>query len=343
LLEEQSILVREREAPSGEELVTIKSSEGEDAIREARRGGYWVRWTEVDSLYDSGPRSRHYVVDRLRGAIKFGDGKKGLIPGAGSANIMAERYRIGGGARGNVTAGMITTLRRTVAHIDTVYNPFPAAGGSDQETVDEAKIRGPHVIKSRNRAVTAEDFEWLTLEASNGIARARCINTIGREGEVTVVVVPKQDARRRDLTVKPVPSTELLRRVKHFLDERRLISTKVHVVKPRFAEISITVEVIRTNAGSSEAMRKAVDDRLRTFLHPLIGGRNGAGWDFGRNVLKLDLYHVIEDVDGVDVVHRIRLYDEDARQNVDHVKVAEDQLVHLVDVTVIEKPREQFR
>jgi predicted phage baseplate assembly protein len=199
------------------------------------------------------------------------------------------------------------------------------------------------VIKSRNRAVTAEDFEWLTLEASNGIARARCINTIGREGEVTVVVVPKQDARRRDLTVKPVPSTELLRRVKHFLDERRLISTKVHVVKPRFAEISITVEVIRTNAGSSEAMRKAVDDRLRTFLHPLIGGRNGAGWDFGRNVLKLDLYHVIEDVDGVDVVHRIRLYDEDARQNVDHVKVAEDQLVHLVDVTVIEKPREQFR
>ena len=114
-------------------------------------------------------------------------------------------------------------------------------------------------------------------------------------------------------------------------------------MRPRFAEISITVEVIRTNAGSSEAMRKAVDERLRTFLHPLVGGRNGKGWDFGRNVLKLDLYHVIEDVEGVDVVHRIRLYDEDARTDVDQVKVAEDQLVHLVDVKIIEKPREEFR
>ena len=343
LLEGQSILVREREAPTGDELIEVKARQGEDAIREARRGGYWVRWTEVDSLYESTARSRHYVVDRLRGAIKFGDGKKGLIPGAGSANVMAETYRIGGGARGNVTAGMVTALRRTVAHVDTVYNPFPAAGGSDQETVDEAKVRGPHVIKSRNRAVTAEDFEWLTLEASNGIARAKCLNTIGREGEVTVVVVPKQDARRRDLTIKPVPSTELLRRVKHFLDERRLISTKVHVARPRYAEISINVEVIRTNSSSSEGMRKAVDERLRTFLHPLIGGRDNEGWAFGRNVLKLDLYHVIEDVEGVDVVHRIRLHDEDARGDVEHVKVAADQLVHLVDVNIIEKPREQFR
>ncbi|MCB9549529.1 MAG: putative baseplate assembly protein [Myxococcales bacterium] len=343
LLEGQRIMVREREAPDGDEKHAIVAAGGEDAIREARRGGFWVRWTEVDSFYDSTARSRHYVIDRLRGEVKFGDGRKGFIPPAGTASVMAELYRTGGGARGNVTSSMITAMRKSVAHIDGVANPFPAAGGSDQETVDEAKVRGPHVIKSRNRAVTVEDFEWLTLQASNGIARAKCLNTIGREGEVSVVVVPKLDERRLDLTAKPVPSTELLRRVKHFLDERRLLTSKVHVVKPRYAEISITVEIIRTNSGSSEQTRRAVEERLRRFLNPLVGGRGGEGWAFGRDVLKLDLYHVIEDVEGVDVVHRITLFDEDARREVEKVKVAPDELIHLVDVNVVEKPREQFR
>ena len=236
-------------------------------------------------------------------------------------------------------------MRRSIAHIESVTNPFPAGGGSDEETVDEAKARGPHVIKSRNRAVTAEDFEWLTLQASNGIARARCIPSIGREGEVTVVVVPKRDDRRIDLESlkhKLIPSTELLRRVKHFLDERRLLTTVVHVVRPRYIEVSITVEIIRKTSGSSETLKRAVEERLRRFLDPLLGGRSGDGWPFGRNVLKLDLYNVVEEIDGVDVVHRIRLHDEDRKADVDQVKLAPDELVHLVDVSSIEKPREQF-
>lgn len=343
LIEGQRIMVREKQAPEGDERLAIVTTHGDDAIQESRRGGFVVRWTEVDSFYESGPRSRHYVIDRLRGEVKFGDGRKGMIPPAGTAAIIAELYRIGGGARGNVTAGMIGAMRRSIAHIDSVSNPFPAAGGSDQESVDEAKVRGPHVIKSRNRAVTVEDFEWLTLQASNGIARAKCLNTIGREGEVSVVVVPKLDERKLDLTAKPVPSTELLRRVKHFLEERRLLTTKIHVVKPQYAEISINVEVIRTTSGSSEALRRAVEERLRRFLNPLVGGRDAKGWSFGRDVLKLDLYHVIEDVEGVDVVHKITLFDEDARREVEKVKVAPDELIHLVDVNVIEKPREQFR
>ena len=351
LLEGQSIMVRERDEPEGEERADILATLGDDAIREARSGGWWVRWSEVDSFYEAGPRGRFFVVDRIRGQIKFGDGRKGMIPPAGTANVVAEHYRVGGGAQGNVTAQAITALRRSIAHIDGAYNPFPAAGGSDQETVEEAKVRGPHLIKSRNRAVTASDYEWLTRQASNGIARAKCLETIGREGDVTVVVVPKLDERRLDLTQKLVPSTELLRRVKHFLDERRLLTTRLHVVRPRYVEVSIEVEVIRTTSGRSEALRRSVEQRLRTFLHPLVGGRDGNGWPFGRNVLKLDLYHVIEGIDGVDVVHRIRLIDEDRRARndlvgvqgqVDQIKLRPDELVHLVHVEVIEKPREQF-
>ena len=342
LLEGLSVRIQERGEPEGEAKAKVLLESGGDAIESAGRGQYWIRWKEVDSLYDSDANSRHFVIDRLTGQVLFGDGVKGLIPPSGTANVVAEYYRIGGGARGNVTKDTITALRTSIAHISGVNNPFPASGGSDQESVDEAKLRGPHVIKSRNRAVTASDFEWLSLQSSNGIARAKCLNTIGREGEVSVVVVPKQDHRKPDLTLKLVPTTELLRRVKNYLDERRLLTTILHVTRPRYVEISISVDVIRTTSGRSERLRRAVEDRLRTFLHPILGGRSGEGWTFGRNVMKLDLYHVIENVDGVDVVHRIRLIDEDRRIEVDQAKLDPDQLVHLVDVQVVEKPREQF-
>ncbi|MBU0552916.1 putative baseplate assembly protein [Myxococcota bacterium] len=342
LLEGQIISVLEREAPVGPERVELEQRFGSEAVREATGGGYWVRWSEVESFFDSNAKSRHYIVDRIRGQIRFGDGRKGMVPPAGARKIRADAYTVGGGAQGNITANALQVLRKSIAHVKSVHNPLPAGGGSDQETVEEAKLRGPHMIKSRSRAVTAEDYEWLTLQASNGIARAKCINTIGREGEVTVLVVPKLDHRQLDLSLKLVPSSELLRRVKHYLNERRLLTTIIHVQRPQYIEFSLRVEIIRKTAGRSEALRRVIEEQVRTFLHPLVGGRDGRGWPFGRDVLKLDLYHVIEPIDGIEMVHRIYLYDEDRKRTVEQVKVAPDELVYLVDVEIIERPREQF-
>ncbi|MFN3203007.1 MAG: putative baseplate assembly protein [Bradymonadia bacterium] len=341
VLEGQEIRVREKELPDGPEKDALMK-QGEDVVEPAGKSGFWVKWTEVESFYDSTGRSRHYIINRTDGTVQFGDGNKGMIPPSGNANVVARRYRIGGGVRGNVTAQTVTAMRQSLPYIEAVGNPFPAAGGSDQETVEEAKARGPHLIKSRNRAVTAEDFEWLTLQASNGVARAKCLTTIGREGEITIVVVPKQDERDRDLKVKLSPSAELLRRVKNYIDERRLLTTVVKISPPKYVEVSVKIEVIRKVASGDKQLKNAIEQRLRTFLHPLVGSRSGGGWPFGRNVLKLDLYHVIEDIPGVDLVDRIRLFDEDRREEVEQIKVAANQLVHLVDVTVVEKPREEF-
>jgi hypothetical protein len=81
---------------------------------------------------------------------------------------------------------------------------------------------------------------------------------------------------------------------------------------------------------------------VRRFLHPLYGFRSAKGWPFGRDVLKVDLYHVIEQVDGVDFVDKIRLYDEEKGYEVEQVKLRDDQLVHVVDVTVVEKAHERI-
>ena len=80
-----------------------------------------------------------------------------MVP-EGDQNIRAAQYRIGGGVRGNVGPNQAKILRQSIAYIDSVTNHYPAKGGSDIESVDAVKQRGPYVIKSRNRAVTKEDF-----------------------------------------------------------------------------------------------------------------------------------------------------------------------------------------
>ncbi|MBM4321117.1 MAG: putative baseplate assembly protein, partial [Deltaproteobacteria bacterium] len=343
VLDGQQLLVLEKDEPEAGEAAIVRTEEGEEAIKRDPDGrGWWVRWHQVESFFESSISARHYIKDTVTSAIRFGDGRKGKVPPEGDHNIKAVRYQSGGGVRGNVPVGSLDTLAQALAYIDGVTNLYPAGGGSDQESVEEAKERGPHTIKSRNRAVTAEDFVWLAKQASSSIARAHCLAAREREGEVKVIIVPKFDERATDLTRRLVPSNELLRRVKNFLDSRRLVSTVVNVVKPRYVELSLQVEVIRNLSVSGDRLKRDVEEALRRYLHPLVGGRQGLGWEFGRNIYKVDLYHVIEDVTGVEFVDRIEIFNEDRKIHVDSVRLADDELAHLIEVEVREKSRERI-
>jgi len=302
-----------------------------------------VRWHEVESFYKSTPTSRHYTIDPISGKVKFGDGIRGMVPPLGADNVTAEEYRHGGGIIGNVGASALVVLRQSIAYIESVYNPYPATGGADKETIDEAKLRGPQVIKNRYRAVTAEDYEWLALRASGSVARARCMPSPKRPGEVTVVIVPQAGEAAADLTQKPLPTPELLRRVKDFLDERRLITTQLRVSKPRFVEVSLNIDVVMKPLGpKGDSLKREMENAVRKFTNPLQGGPDGKGWPFGRMLHKSDLLKVIEAVSGVDYCERVRIFNEDRKTFCEKVELAEDELVHVVDVNIQEVMKEQY-
>ena len=83
----------------------------------------------VDHFNLSGPGDRHYVTDRVKGVVLFGDGARGLIPPSGKDNIRAPFYRSGGGKTGNRAAGVITELKTTIPFVDAVVNHQPSSGG----------------------------------------------------------------------------------------------------------------------------------------------------------------------------------------------------------------------
>jgi len=344
LLEDETIEVRERQKPPADEVADI----GPDAVRPAQpdnpqNNEVWVRYKRVDSFFASGPRSRHYMLDYVSGTVTFGDGRRGIVPPEGKDSVHARPYRIGGGSLGNVNANTLTSLGRALAYIEAVTNPLPASGGADRETIDEAKDRAPYTIKSRDRAVTAEDYETLALRASTTLARARCVPDRSNRGHVTLALVPKGELRGEELTRRLVPSNEVLRYVKRYLDERKLVGTVLNVVRPRYKDLSLRVVLIRRTVGTSDRLRKDIESKLRRFLHALIGDRDGKGWEFGRPVLKAELIHLIEEVPGVEGVDALEIRDELRNVGVEHLRLDDDELPFLVHVNVAEKVRDDIK
>jgi predicted phage baseplate assembly protein len=307
----QRVEVREPEMPSTAERAAIEREEGADAITTVLDPGgrpveIWVRWHQVPDFYESEPRSRHYMLDRLTGEIRFGDGKRGLVPPRGRANVRAARYQTGGGSQGNQPVGAITQLKSAVPYVDRVSNQEPSGGGSAQETLEAVKIRGPKALRHRNRAVAIADFEDLAFEVSPEVARVKGIAAQGGEGAggVGLIVVPSSHAPQ------PIPSMELLSRVEDYIRARLGPTVDLWVAGPDWLRVAVTAEVVPISPEAAGNVQVAVLTRLAAFLHPLTGGLDKQGWAFGRKPYRSDLYALVEGTRGVDRVRWLTVAEE---------------------------------
>jgi predicted phage baseplate assembly protein len=325
--------VREPDAPTANDKKTIQAEEGFESIVQDEDGnGTWVRWHEVENFFESQGNSRHYICDPIKGEITFGDGRKGWVPPAGRDSIKCE-YRLGGGVAGNVGPNTLTVLKQSVAFVQSVTNPFPAQGGADPETIEEAKRRGTYAIKNRDRAITAEDYEQLALAASRRVARAKCVQA--SDGSISLLLVPK--AEREDGDARAVPSRDLIDRVASYIDKRRLITARVNVGKPKLVPVSLELTISLKPGATADRVKADVKEKVKLLVNPLKGGPKGDGWPFGRAVGKADLYPVVEGVEGVDRITDLVIIDEGRRLRVEMLKMTEDELPNLIGVEIYDR------
>lgn len=337
----EKLYVRELEVPSDEERQALEAMEQhrlgriltareKDELVQTRENlltgepEIWVRWHRVDNFHASAAQSRHYMLDRITGVVTFGDGQQGMLPPIGRDNIRAFVYQAGGGrlASTETKAGEVKGLRSSLPFVDTVTNVVAASGGSDPESVDDVLERGPQTIKNRDRAVTTEDYVWLAQQASTLVHQVKCLPTtkpaINRQlqfdpGSVTLLLVPESEEAR------PRPSQQLIRQVQEALQARSLaiVQPAIFVIPPEYVEVHVRAEVVPTVPEEASVVEGRIETRLRTFLHPVKGGPQGQGWQFGRNVYISEMYQLLEDTEGVDVVLSIVLNDKPAWQEVE--------------------------
>lgn len=261
---------------------------------QVNEGGTWLEWQQQDNfLYHSDPsgqvivstsESRRYTTqtdERSNTFIFFGDGVYSRIPPIGNNNIRAS-YRAGGGLVGNVPAGAITEPQTPIVLLDTVTNPRPAAGGTDQETTEHAARFGPLAFRSGERAVTLNDFVALAHQAG-GVAKVKA--QIQSWNQIDLYVAPEGETAT-------TPPESLKQRLIAFFEHKRMVGTFVTIQDPVLVPIDIMLEVVAAHHYTIEHVRQSVENAV----HSLLAFQNV---DFGHHLYLSKVYEALEALPGI--------------------------------------------
>ena len=120
-------------------------------------------WRRVDNFQDCDEDSKVYTVsvdEYDNCTIEFGSGVRGKIPAIFDNGIRAN-YRVGGGEIGNVQPNTITVIETDIPFVDECFNLDPVTLGHEKESIEEIRYNAPAHNRTRDRAVTLQDYEDL--------------------------------------------------------------------------------------------------------------------------------------------------------------------------------------
>jgi predicted phage baseplate assembly protein len=282
-------------------------------------GDVQTDWREAPDFERAGPFDRVFTLDPERGLIGSGDGLRAAILPAG--HQVFARFRVGGGVAGNIEALTLAELPpsprnlalaptlSTLATPLAIAQPFAASGGTPRETLPVAQARAFDTVAEVDKAVTLADIERLAL-ATPGVPVARVRAVAGLDarlpcwpapGVVTVVVIPPCGRP------VPMPSRALLDAVERWLDPRRLVTSEIHAVAPRYRRVGVAATLHLACEVDPAAVLRIASARFDAFLDPLTGGLDGNGWPFGRTVYRTEVMALLADVPGVASVTALSL------------------------------------
>jgi predicted phage baseplate assembly protein len=295
---------------------------GAAAILEVSSTEGWQEWTQVQDFFDSKPDDRHFALDAVTGevqlapAVREPDGSLryyGAVPPKGS-RLRLHKYLIGGGSRGNVARNAVTILKSSIPYVSKVQNRHAAEGGVDGEGIENAKVRGPIVLRTRDRAVTMEDYEQLAREAAPEVARVRCV-TAGDgadAGGVRILVVPAAGSGDGRLRFEQlVPAEETLGRISRRLDQARVIGSRIVVEPPVYRGVTVVAKLRPRPSANPTRLQADALEALYRYFNPIIGGPDRNGWPFGRPVHVGEVYSVLQGLRGTELVEDARLFGAD--------------------------------
>jgi hypothetical protein len=140
-------------------------------------------YTQVENIFAaSGPSDKVYQLAtdiNFTGRVFFGDNLIGQSPNNGDTYTVY--YRIGGGTRGNLSKNTLS-VPVNVSYFNssntslgtgqaTATNTSMATGGSDAQTIENAKRYAPLLFRSQDRLVTLNDYKGFvnSFRASMGL------------------------------------------------------------------------------------------------------------------------------------------------------------------------------
>lgn len=253
----------------------------------------------------------------------------GAVPQPG-AEIYMTSYRTGGGTKGNVGAGELTILKVAIPYIKSVTNHQLAKSGRDADSLAQAVVRVPEILRTREAAITPEEFEAVAKRANPQVARVHCLTdpTKTSGGIVRLLVVPDVS----DVTQTGISSltfqqdfpggmspnehfkltNELRQKVLEYMQSRKPLGIQVRLEEPEYIGVRACVEVMLErkydNLHDQAEVRSRLLAMLYKFLNPLTGGLDGKGWEWGRPVYVSDIIAKCQEISEIRYVGAVKLF-----------------------------------
>lgn len=196
-------------------------------------------------------------------------------------------------------------------------------------------IKTAKIDKSENGSITVSDISGVPQDLKNSRSISLKIN---EKNNVTMesrlyasydLLMKKEDGKSNVYcyTVDGKPSDLLKDQVRKYIDKRKLVTTRLHVVAPEYQHITLDVYLtLKENTLEKEVIEKA-KSIIKEYFDPLIGGKDGKGWPLGRQLYPSEIYQLLEGLNGVDHVINIKL-------NADFVAIGEYKLIKLDNIEV---------
>ncbi len=244
---------------------------------------FFVKWEETDQFYASRPEDRQYILDRMNSRILFGDGVRVRVPKNTDGAAFTVQLRCCRGSRGNVPAGTITESSSNWLFVQNMYNPEPAYGGSDMETMERVLQRGAGLFSSRGRFVTEQDYEREVQYFSDAIDKVSVIAGIGKDGvyreRMLYIVLLMKDYQNGKNSFYRLQDELKQHLLKHC--ELSIAPKELQIEEPVFVELSVDVWANVIRMEDSFELQNSVKEALNTYLNP-ISTESSKGWSIGQ-------------------------------------------------------------
>lgn len=186
------------------------------------------------------------------------------------------------------------------------------------EDVDDTLRQTVRELQQLQRAVTVQDYEKLIKNLALApdepkVARSKCFSGMNLEtsendtqqhvnpGHVSVVIVPGEEPSEDKLT-------SLLNTLQKQLEPMRLLTTRLHIVKPFYLWLSLGAEIKLQPRVEFDLVRDEATEKIRQYFDPLPDADlQREGWPFGRSVYLSEVYALLDEIPGIEYVRDVRV------------------------------------
>lgn len=247
-----------------------------------------VCWQQAEDFCCSEPEDRHFMLED--GMLCFGSGMRGMMP---EGVIRAEHMVRTLGDQGNIKSGTINRIESFsgLPEDTKVVNEMDVTGGTGRETEEEALARFRREQEAdwetpSGRAVTFRDYERLVKQAP-GLMIEDCRAYSQRPEDKEIILVVKPWAERK----KAVLSRGYEKNIYRFLEEKRMIGTKLRVVSPDYYDVTIVCMVYARVQYRMAA--QMVEEAVREWIE---GRKFGQGIPYGQLMGMIDSLPCVQQI-----------------------------------------------